>query len=213
MSDTDIKVTITEQLQQLQILMNRMAFRNYRNRSRGRSPYRGQGRVLAVLKMKPEISQRELTYLLGMSRQSMAELLAKLERAGYITREPSEEDKRVMMIKLTEEGLANADAMGNNTDEDPHALDSLDQDELTQLSEYLRRIIESYEVLFPEEEYEQRRRTMEAFRSQPERGTDRFGRFRNARGYSRRSRQDRPGRTAQEPEQEQQGDDAEEGKE
>lgn len=32
----------------------------------------GQGRVLAILKLKPEISQRDLSYLLDMSKQSLA---------------------------------------------------------------------------------------------------------------------------------------------
>ena len=36
------------------------------------SPYKGQGRILAILKLKPEISHRELSYLLGISTQSMS---------------------------------------------------------------------------------------------------------------------------------------------
>ena len=39
------------------------------------SPYKGQGRILAILKLKPEISHRELSYLLGISTQSMSCLL------------------------------------------------------------------------------------------------------------------------------------------
>jgi hypothetical protein len=34
----------------------------------------------------------------------MNELLAKMEKSGYITREASEDDKRVMLIRLTEKG-------------------------------------------------------------------------------------------------------------
>ena len=37
-----------------------------------RDARQGQGRVLALLKIKPEITQRELTYLMGLSRQSSA---------------------------------------------------------------------------------------------------------------------------------------------
>ncbi|MGN0055039.1 MAG: MarR family winged helix-turn-helix transcriptional regulator [Atopobiaceae bacterium] len=70
-------------------------------------PLRGQGRLLTLLKAKPETSQRELSFLLDMRQQSLSELLAKLEEKGFITREKSEEDGRVMMVKLTEAG-ANA---------------------------------------------------------------------------------------------------------
>lgn len=66
--------------------------------------YRGQGRILSLLKMQPEMSQKKLSYLLGIRPQSMGELLSKLEQNGYITRMPSLEDKRAMDIKLTEEG-------------------------------------------------------------------------------------------------------------
>ena len=45
-------------------------------------PLRGQGRVLALLKAKPETTQRELSYLLDMRQQSLSELLSKLEEKG-----------------------------------------------------------------------------------------------------------------------------------
>ena len=61
-------------------------------------------RAMAMLKIKPEISQKDLTYLLGMSKQSIAELLLKLEKNEFITRHPSENDKRVMIMRLTEKG-------------------------------------------------------------------------------------------------------------
>jgi DNA-binding MarR family transcriptional regulator len=35
---------------------------------------------------------------------SLNELLSKLEKGGYITREPYEQDKRVMLVNLTEKG-------------------------------------------------------------------------------------------------------------
>ena len=81
---SEIKTTVTEQLEQLQMLMHRASFHNFMGNGMARNPLRGQGRVLAILKMKPEISQRELTYLLNMSKQSLAELLAKLEMSGHI---------------------------------------------------------------------------------------------------------------------------------
>jgi DNA-binding MarR family transcriptional regulator len=160
---SEIKMTIAEQLQQLQMLMHRTSFHSFVGDGRVHSPHRGQGRVLALLKMKPEISQRELTYLLGMSKQSLAELLVKLERNGYITREPAQEDKRVMRVKLTEEGMKATEDIYDDRLETEKILDCLSDEELVTFSEYLDRIIKRYEELFPHEDFEQRRRMMEAF--------------------------------------------------
>lgn len=107
----DIKLTTTEQLQQLQMLMHRAAFRGYRSGRQSRNLYRDQGRVLTILKLKPGISQRDLPYLLDMSKQSLAELFARPEKSGYVTREPSQEDKRVLTIELTEEGMEAAESV------------------------------------------------------------------------------------------------------
>jgi DNA-binding MarR family transcriptional regulator len=73
---------VSEQLRQLQMLMHRAVMQKFAQSGGFHNPHRGQGRVLAALKIKPEISQKELTYLLNMSRQSLAELLSKLEKNG-----------------------------------------------------------------------------------------------------------------------------------
>ena len=118
-----------------------------RHRQAGNAPWsdarQGQGRVLALLKLKPEITQRELTYLLGMSRQSVAELLAKLERQGLIERQPSSQDRRVAVIRLTQTGQ-DAQQAGQHRPDDI-MLDCLDDNEVAQLAEYLGRIIEHLE--------------------------------------------------------------------
>ena len=158
----DIKETISEQLQQLQILMHRAMFGHL---GRMHNPLRGQGRALTLLKMKPEISQRELTYLLNMSKQAVAELMAKLEKSGYITREPSEADKRSMTIKLTEEGAKVGTYSDDNSFETTKVFDCLDDDELAAFSDYLGRIIKQYEEQFPGEDFEKRRQMMESFMS------------------------------------------------
>ena len=65
----------------------------------------GQGRVLALLKIQPEIATKDMAYLLGIKQQSLNELLKKLEKSGYVKRKPSKEDKRVMIVCLTNEEL------------------------------------------------------------------------------------------------------------
>jgi len=161
----EIKTTIIGQLQQLQMLMYRNTTSNYRSGTRMHDSHRGQGRVLAMLKIKPEISQRELTYLIGMRKQSIAELLAKLEKSCYITREPLEEDKRAMMIKLTESGMAAADEADENALESVKPFDCLNEEELAKFSEYLNRIITQYEEQFPNEDFAGRRKRQEDFMS------------------------------------------------
>jgi DNA-binding MarR family transcriptional regulator len=163
----DLKTAVFEQFQHLQMLMHRASFHGFMTGRKTRDPHRGQGRVLVILKMKPEISQRELTYLLGTSKQSLAETLAKLEKSGFITRETSGNDKRVMIIRLTDEGKNAAESIDieNETGVTDKIFDCLSDDELTALSAYLDRIIKRYEELFPGPDYEGRRRYMERFMS------------------------------------------------
>lgn len=104
-------------------------------------PTRGQGRILAALKLQDGVPTKDLAYILGMRVASLNELLGKLERAELITREPSEDDKRVILIKLTEEG--------RNTEQfkpqRPDAFSTLSESEQEQLGEFLDRIIEHLE--------------------------------------------------------------------
>ncbi|MDR1873523.1 MAG: MarR family transcriptional regulator [Synergistaceae bacterium] len=111
-------------------------------------PHRGQGRILALLKMQPQISQKDLAFLLDMRPQSMGELLIKLERGGYITRTPSESDHRVLDIKLTEEGLNAANVAGEGKSHLDGLFDCFTADEQATLGEYLDRIMASMEKEF-----------------------------------------------------------------
>lgn len=102
-------------------------------------PHRGQGRILALLKLQPGISQSELAYLLGMRPQSVGELLAKLEKAGLVERTPSETDKRVLHVKLTEAGAKAAEKRVEVAE--PFA--ALTEEEQAILAGYLDRIAKS----------------------------------------------------------------------
>lgn len=100
----DKNMELTDKLLRLQWLMHKMRFMKRMAEGPMGDTTRGQGRLLALLKIKDGISTRDLSYLLGARVSSMNELLAKLEKNGYITREASEDDKRVMLIRLTEKG-------------------------------------------------------------------------------------------------------------
>lgn len=78
--------------------------RNKHKFSRFDNQFQGQGRVLALLQKHPVISQRELTRYLDMRPQSASELISKLEREGYLRRYKSVEDRRVMIVELTNLG-------------------------------------------------------------------------------------------------------------
>ena len=148
------------------IRFERLTHRYQRHNPRGQgprrgpmhNPHRGQGRVLSILKLQPEISQKELGYLLDMSKQALAEILGKLERADFITRTQSEKDRRAYIITLTEKGR---NALKKETEEaeaDEKAtsltqvFDCLSEEEQQNLSNYLSRIIAHMEENFSDHE-------------------------------------------------------------
>lgn len=135
------KKKLMKQFFRMNIMMHRYQSYLFKMYGPFGNPHRGQGRILSLLKMKPEISQKELSYLLDMRSQSLGELLAKLERNGLITRTPSEADRRVMDIKLTEEGEKAAGQSEQHQFEEINFFDCLTDDEQIKLGEYLDKII------------------------------------------------------------------------
>lgn len=161
---SELNNIVTRQMQQLQTLMHRMAFHGFTADGKAaHNPYRGQGKVLSVLKRKPEISQKELSELLDMSKQSLAELLGKMEKSGYIAREQSEKDRRSVVIKLLPEGQKAVEEMDGNSLEVMHIFDCLEQEELERFSNSLSRVISKCTEYFPGEDFEERRQRMERF--------------------------------------------------
>lgn len=135
---------LIEKLIKFESLLHR--YRHFVRKDRaGADPFRGQGRVLALLKLQPEISQRELGYLLNMRTQSLGELLAKLERSGYIVRTPSQADRRVLNIRLTQEGEAAAERMAEAQRTVENPLDFLAETEQAAFCEILDKIIATLE--------------------------------------------------------------------
>lgn len=135
--------SLAAKFRRFEMLMHRAQAHSYRSFGPLGNPSRGQGRILAILKIKPEISQKELGYLLEMRNQSLGELLGKLEKSGYITRTPSEEDKRTMNIQLTEEGKNAADQIGQIQESSGTVFDSLSEEDQAKLSEILDLLIDS----------------------------------------------------------------------
>jgi len=119
---------------------------------RGPGPHdetRGQGRVLALLRLHSPIAQRELSYLLGVRPQSMGELLAKLEGIGLVRRTPDPEDARARLVELTDAGRSAADELSSRPGVDPLA--PLAEEERTQFVALLDRIIAGLEETLGED--------------------------------------------------------------
>ncbi|MPM46938.1 Transcriptional regulator SlyA [bioreactor metagenome] len=134
---------LLEKINRLETLLHRYQGYRCRNGEPFANPLRGQGRVLSILKMMSKISQKELAYLLDMRQQSLSELLQKLERSGLITRIPSEEDKRVYTITLTERGKSFSDHMGDMETGADNVFDCLSKEEQEKLREFLDRLADS----------------------------------------------------------------------
>ena len=102
---------------------------------------RGQGRILAALKLKDGIATRELAYVLGIRVPSLNEALSKLENAGHIVREPDPRDRRVQLITLTDLGRALTNQMGEGEPEGDNIFEVLTEQERANLNDYLDRLI------------------------------------------------------------------------
>ena len=142
---TDHTMDLMLRLTRVEWLLARYHHRHHAHFGPMGNPQKGQGRVLAILKLQPEISQKELTYLLDMRPQSLGELLFKLEKSGYITRTPAESDNRVMNIRLTQAGLEAVEQREQGVDTNK-LFACLNEEEQESLSGYLDRIIASLEA-------------------------------------------------------------------
>lgn len=138
----DVYIHIYEKLAHLQGLLHkqqmfdRVEYGPFGDRSRG------QGRVLAMLKIQPQISTKDLSYLLGIRQQSLNETLNKLEKAGYVERRPSDKDKRILLVHLTEKGKEAQPPENDYSD----LFSCLTDNELEAFGDYLDRIISCLET-------------------------------------------------------------------
>ncbi|MDR1946557.1 MAG: MarR family winged helix-turn-helix transcriptional regulator [Desulfovibrio sp.] len=109
--------------------------------SRGHTRH-AQGHVLAVLKEKETMNRRDLMDGLNVRSASMSEILAKLERNGFIIRERSDQDKRNFIISITEQGRAMAEKHMKEHLENAEAVFApLSDAERRQLGKLLKKII------------------------------------------------------------------------
>ena len=129
------KREFNEKFMELLYSIRKFHMLSHKNVSPLQDTSRGQGRILAMLRLKSKITAKDLSYILGIRQQSLNETLQKLEKEGYIVRTPSPKDRRVMLISLTEKG--------NEIKPVQHdCLDVLDEfsDEEKQFTSYIDRL-------------------------------------------------------------------------
>ena len=93
----------------------------------------GQGRILVILHQKEGISTKELSEILNIKVTSLNETLNKLIKNGYVKKEVSPKDKRVLLIYLTEKGRRAKPPKPKDLD----IFDCLSDDEKENLDRYL----------------------------------------------------------------------------
>lgn len=170
-----------EKLATLQWLLHRRQISAHAEHGPCADPTRGQGRVLTILRMQPEISTKDLSYVLGIRQQSLNELLNKLEKNGLVERKPSESDRRVMIVHLTDKGKDTQQVDRDYAD----IFACLDDDELTAFSSYLDKIINALEEQVGDDFSDEKSEWVEAARSKM--GDEKFERLMSMRhgGFAR----------------------------
>ena len=129
-------------IEQFVTLARTLKHRHYHGRGAVNVAHHGQGRILALLAMEEEMTQKKLAYILGIRPQSVGEMLAKLEQNEYVTRQPMQGDRRSLAVRLTAKGqeAAQEQTRGEKADD---VFQCLSEEERKNFSEYLSRIIAS----------------------------------------------------------------------
>lgn len=99
-------------------------------------------RVLELIGEPYQMSPTELADILLRSSGGMTQILDRLERAGLVVRAPDPDDRRKVMVALTPQGLATADAANDvYKRERERLLSGLSAEEVEQLDVALRRLL------------------------------------------------------------------------
>lgn len=112
----------------------------------------GQNRILSVLSRHGSMSQRELQETLGVQSGSLSEILSKIESNGYLIRNKSESDRRQTNVSLTDSGKEAAGEMDHCHEKNASDMFcSLTEEEKTELSGLLKKVLDDWEVKRREE--------------------------------------------------------------
>lgn len=93
--------------------------------------------MLSVLAESGDMPQRTMSSRLGITPQSLGEMLVKLERAGYITREATGTGAHTLSVSITDAGRERVDKHG-----DVNYFDDFSDEEIQQFADFVDRAIE-----------------------------------------------------------------------
>lgn len=102
---------------------------------------RSQEKILEIVFQYEYISQKELQDILQIEAGSLSEILSKLERREFIEKKKDENDKRKLIILLTQKGK---DKIVNRRTDDQDMFDMLTLEEQDQLNDMLIRILSTW---------------------------------------------------------------------
>lgn len=96
----------------LERLLHQLFHKIYlRNRNSGQQT---QGKVLKILYRKGQLSQKEVQDFLEVKPGTISELVTKLEKKGMVTRIQDSNDRRKVLLTLTEAGRQDVEAHEHN---------------------------------------------------------------------------------------------------
>lgn len=139
---TDAKTEVFDKFMRVNRMMRFLRHHPRGGQGPAADPTRGQGRVIALLKIHDGIATRDIANVCGIRVSSLNETLARMEREGLVERRASEQDGRVQEVFLTEAGRAIEPPDGRLPG---RVLKDFSSEELEQLGGYLDRMASALE--------------------------------------------------------------------
>lgn len=136
-----------------------LQYKSIQQHKGGWNTFKGQGKILSILAYHypnhKAMSQKGLQKHMQITSSSLGEQLTKLEEQGLIIRKQNPDDKRGMLVSITNQGLEAYDAM-NNSETRFELLEDLNPEDKTTL----KNILEKLQIKVDQEDidYEQLRK-------------------------------------------------------
>jgi DNA-binding MarR family transcriptional regulator len=103
-----------------------------------------QGRVMFPLWLQDNLPFHKLLERTSLSKATLSHLLDKLENAGHIKRERSEEDKRVVNINLTKKNIQMQEKYFQVSKKMTELFyNGFSEEEIDEFEDYLRRLLKN----------------------------------------------------------------------
>ena len=104
------------------------------------SRLQGQGQILNILMENSKMTQKNLVAQLDMRPQSASEMIKKLEKKQFISRQKDAQDKRGFIISLTEKGKAVLEESAEQTKLVPGIMTSFTEEEKIEFARLIGKL-------------------------------------------------------------------------